>query len=43
MKDQKEVQTKISSEDKVKPPLLKSIYSQEVNTGRIDNNVVKKN
>ena len=43
MKDQKEVQTKISSENKVKPPLLKSIYSQEVKTGRTDNNVVKKN
>ena len=42
MKDQREVQTKISSENKVKPPLLKSIYSQEVKTGRIDNNVVKK-
>ena len=42
MKDQKEVQNKISSENKVKPPLLKSIYSQEVKTGRIDNNVVKK-
>ena len=41
MKDQKEVQTKISSENKVKPPLLKSIYSQEVKIGRIDNNVVK--
>ena len=42
MKDQKEVQAKISSENNVKPPLLKSIYSQEVKTGRIDNNVLKK-
>ena len=36
-KDQKEVQTKFISENKIKPPLLKSIYSQEVKDGRIDN------
>ena len=41
MKNQKEVQIKISSKNKVKPPLLKSIYSQEVKNGRIDNNEVK--
>ena len=41
MKNQKEVQIKISSKNKVKSPLLKSIYSQEVKNGRIDNNEVK--
>ena len=41
MKDEKEFQIKISSKNKVKPSLLKSIYSQEVKNGRIDNNVVK--
>ena len=30
IEDQKEVQTKIISKNKIKPPLLKSIYSQEV-------------
>ena len=42
MKDEKEVQTKICSENKVKAPLLKGIYSQDVKTKRIYNNVVKK-
>ena len=39
---QKEVQTKIISQNKIKPPLLKSIYSQEVKDGRIYNNEAKK-
>ena len=42
IEDQKEVQAKISSKNKIKPPLLKSIYSQEVKDGRIDNNEAKK-
>ena len=41
MKNQKEVQIKISSKNKVKSPLLKSIYSQKVKNGRIDNNEIK--
>ena len=43
IEDQKEVQTKFISENKTKPPLLKSMYSQEVKDGRIDNNEAKKN
>ena len=39
---QKEVQTKVISQNKIKPPLLKSIYSQEVKDGRIYNNEAKK-
>ena len=39
---QKEVQTKIICKNKIKSPLLKSIYSQEVKDGRIDNNEAKK-
>ena len=39
---QKEVQTKFITENKTKPPLLKSMYSQEVKDGRIDNNEAKK-
>ena len=42
IEDQKGVQTKIISQDKVKPPLLKIIYSQEVKGGRIDSNEAKK-
>ena len=42
IEDQKEVQTKIISKNKIKPPLLKSIYSQEVKDGTIDNNEAKK-
>ena len=42
IEDQKEVQTKIISKSKIKPPLLKSIYSQEVKDGTIDNNEAKK-
>ena len=34
--DQKGVQAKIISKSKVKSPLLKSIYSQEVKDERID-------
>ena len=41
IEDQKEVQTKIISKNKIKPPLLKSIYSQEVKNGRINNNEAK--
>ena len=42
IEDQKEVQTKVISKNKMKAPLLKSIYSQEVKDGRIDNNDAKK-
>ena len=42
IEDQKEVQTKIISKNKIKPPLLKSIYSQEVKDGRIDGYEAKK-
>ena len=42
IKVQKEVQTKFISENKTKPPLLKSMYSQEVKDGRIDNKEAKK-
>ena len=40
--DQKEVQTTVISKNKIKVPLLKSIYSQEVKDRRIDNNDAKK-
>ena len=43
IEDQKEVQTKIISKNKIKPPLLKSIYSQEVKDGRINGYEAKKN
>ena len=36
------MQTKTISKNKIKPPLLKSIYSQEMKDGRIDNNEAKK-
>ena len=42
IEDQKDVQAKIISKNKVQSPLLKSIYSQEVKDGRIDNNEAKK-
>ena len=42
IEDQKEIQTKIISKNKIKSPLLKSIYSQEVKDQRIDNNEAKK-
>ena len=42
IEDQKEIQTKIVSKNKIKSPLLKSIYSQEVKYQRIDNNEAKK-
>ena len=42
IEDQKKVQTKIIGKNKIMPPLLKSIYSQEVKDGRIDNNEIKK-
>ena len=42
IEDQKEIQTKIVSKNKIKSPLLKSIYSQEVKDQRIDNNEAKK-
>ena len=34
--EQLKVQTKIISKNKIKPPFLKSIYSQEAKDGRID-------
>ena len=42
IKDQKEIQTKINSNNKIKPSLLKSIYSQEVKDGRINSDNAKK-
>ena len=42
IEDQKEIQTKIISKNKIKSPLLKSIYSQEVKDQIIDNNEAKK-
>ena len=42
IEDEKEIQTKIISKNIIKPPLLKSIYSQEVKYGRINNNNSKK-
>ena len=38
----KKMQTKTISKNKIKPPLLKYIYSQEMKDGRIDNNEAKK-
>ena len=43
IEDQKEIQTKINSNNKIKPPLLKSIYNQEVKDGRINKDAAKKN
>ena len=42
IEDQKEIQTKINSNNKIKPPLLKSIYNQEVKDGRINKDAAKK-
>ena len=42
IEDQKEVQTKIIDKNKIKPPLLKSIYSQEAKDARIDGYEAKK-
>ena len=42
IEDQKEVQTKIIRRNKTKPSLLKSIYTQEVKNGRIDNDEAKR-
>ena len=42
IEDQKEVQAKVISRNKIKPSLLKSIYSEEVKYGRIDNDEAKK-
>ena len=42
IEDQKEVQTKITHRNKIKPPLLKSIYSQEVKNERTDNDEARK-
>ena len=39
---QKEIQSKIISKNKIKPPLLKSIYNQEVKGERINNDAAKK-
>ena len=40
--DQKEIQTKIISKNKVKPPLLKSVYNQQVKDGKINKDAAKK-
>ena len=42
IKNQKKVQTKVIIKDKIKSPVLKSIYNHEVKNRRIDNNKVKK-
>ena len=42
IEDQKEVQAKVICRNKIKPSLLKSIYSQEVKYGRIDYDEAKK-
>ena len=42
LKIKKKIQTKTISKNKIKPPLLKSIYSQEMKDGSIDNNEAKK-
>ena len=42
IEDRKEIQTKINSNNKIKPSLLKSIYRQEVKDGRINSDNVKK-
>ena len=42
IKNEKQVQTKVIIKDKIKSPVLKSIYNHEVKNRRIDNNKVKK-
>ena len=42
IEDQKEIQTKLISRDKIKAPLLKSINNQEVKNERLDNDEAKK-
>ena len=42
IEDQKEIQTKLISKDRIKAPLLKSIYNQEVKHERTDNDEAKK-
>ena len=42
IKDQKEIQVKINGNNEIKPALLKSIYSQEVKNGRINNDNANK-
>ena len=42
IEDQKEIQTKIISKNKIKTPLLKNIYSQDVKDGKINNDVAKR-
>ena len=42
IEDQREVQTKIIRTNKIKPPLLKSIYTQDVKNRRIDNDEAKR-
>ena len=42
IEDQKEIQTKLISKDRIKAPLLKSIYNQEVKNERTDNDEAKK-
>ena len=42
IEDRKEVQAKAICRNKIKPPPLKSIYSQEVKDGNIDSNEEKK-
>ena len=42
IEDQKEIQTKIISKYKIKLPLLKSIYNQEVKDGRSNKDAAKK-
>ena len=42
IKDQGEIQTKIISKNKIKPPLLKSIYGQEVKGRKINSDGAKK-
>ena len=42
IEDQEEDQSKAINRNKIKPPLLKSIYSQEVKDGKNDNNEAKK-
>ena len=39
--DQKEIQTNLISQDKIKVPLLKSIYNQEIKNERINNDEAK--
>ena len=42
IEDQKEIQTKLISKDRIKAPLLKIIYNQEVKNERTDNDEAKK-